>query len=343
VLTYSGSPNTATFNGQALDIVPPEGYSSWKTTQSNSTFTAWGFAYSTPQDLSRFSTGELRFWLYANDGNIQVEIKNPSGDVLSKNLETDFGWTPALANTWVQYRIPLSAASSLTQVQNPFLFTQLSNACTFYIDDVRYVDSSVSSPYFSASLFNRSNNSSATTITWSTANAGSGWTLADQYLQVAVDPNTTSWGVQIYTNNKNSSPAYTGAVNSTTPAGGLVNTSNTNTVLPMAWETVSAASPTLTAQDPSSCPGNGFGCLWLNMQDKAVFTQGNPNVFNGAAYVATNSNFGIHYSQGNVFNDPSEFGAANPPTDIYLEANFGPAIGGLNYQTTTLTVEFYTP
>jgi hypothetical protein len=168
--------------------------------------------------------------------------------------------------------------------------------------------------------------------------------LADQYLQLTVDPNVTGWGVQIYTDNTNSNPRYTGAISSTTPVGGLVDTSSTSIVIPLAWDAQAASSPTLVAQEPNNCgTANGLACGWFYMTDHASFgVAGSTTVANGAPYVTALSNYGIHYAQGTTFNNPLEFGAANPPVDIYLEANFSAALGGPTYQTTTLTVEFYT-
>ncbi len=342
----TGGP-TEGFNGNATDLVPPEGYTSWKTTStfsSASEYAGWGIAYDSPQDLTRFwPSGELRFWIYSTTPNVQLDIKQSAGVPAMPTLTL----SPPI-NQWVYEHIKLSQfillQSSMSSIINPFLFTSVGGPATFYVDDVRYVDSVVS-PIFNVSLCNASNNACGVSqITWSGAMAASSWALADQYIQLTVDPNTTSWGVQIYTDNTNSSPRYTGSISSTTPGGGMVDTSSTSVVLPMAWEAVATSSPTLAAQEPNSCStGNGLGCLWFYLQDRAVFGLGNPNVVNGAPYVTAKSNYGIHYAQGTIFNDPAEFGAAVPPNDIYLEANFGLAPAGRTYKTTALIVEYYTP
>src|SRR5882672_6099541 len=75
VPTYSGGGLYTEGHWQA--IVPPEGFESWKTTQTVNSFAGWGLAYAVPQNLSRFNSGEMRFWINSSIGNIQIEIKNP--------------------------------------------------------------------------------------------------------------------------------------------------------------------------------------------------------------------------------------------------------------------------
>jgi hypothetical protein len=348
VCAWSGDPINAVFVGTSTDLSNnPEGYQSFKTYDDS--WAGWGIFIDTVTahpgglDLSRFvAGGQLRFWIYT-----------PTVNFITFNMQTTSGAKPGpagfytTANQWVLISTPVSSFATVAQAQQLYSPFEISENLpgTFYVDDVRYVSSDVTSPSFNVALVNRINSSTTTAVTWSTATAASSWTLADQYIQLSVDPNTTSWGVQIYTNNQNSSPAYTGKVSSSTPVGGLVNASSTSVVLPMAWDAQATSSPTLVAQEPNNCQtGNGLACGWFYMMDHATFgVAGSTTVANGAPYVTVKNDYGIHYSQGTVWNDPNEFGAANPPNDIYLEANFGTAMGGLNYKTTTLTIEFYTP
>jgi hypothetical protein len=354
VPVYSGcaTPSgSAVANGQSFDLAQvPEGFTSWKTYDTNPSdcYFGWGATYPTT-DLSRFVTGELRFWVYSTTPLLKVEIKDNTGA-----LTLSYGLGPLIGsnlNRWVPIRIPLTtglggnlSGSGLSQVVNPFLFTSMTSQATFYIDNVSYVTPGVASPQFSVTIKNRSDNSTATQIGWSSIRTGSSWQMADQYLELSVQGNQLNWGVQLYTDNTNgtANPRYTGTVSSTVPNGGLVNSSLTTQVLPMAWEAVATTSPTLVAQDPASCPANGLACLWLFLEDHATFNRGNPVIFDGAAFVSADSNYGIHYAQGTGFGDPSQFGAAKPPNIIYLEANFQPAFGGTNYRTSMFRVEYYT-
>jgi hypothetical protein len=348
---YSGCGYPSSFIvalGTATDIVPPEGYSSWLMSSSNNNcgYFGWGPQYNVGTDLSRFSAGAIRFWINSSTGAVKLDIQDTSGYEAEMRLDSYIGTS---YNQWIFVSIPFSSMPGISYVQmntilNPFLFTSLVGLASFHIDDVQYVTSDISANYFNVALMNSSDNSTATQVTWTGAVAGSSWALADQYIQLTVDSDLTSWGVQIYTDNtaSDANPAYTGTVSSTTPGGGLVDASATGVVLPVAWEIVAVTSPTLNAQEPNSCPGNGLGCLWSYMTDYATFSQGNPSVYNGAPYVTLRNNYGIHYAQGGAANDPSHFGAANPPNIVYLEANFAQALVGTTYQTTTLRVEYYT-
>jgi len=84
-LVFTGSQGIpAVFDGQSTDCPqpPPEGVTSFKTVEAGRfTNTFWGLVYhdasgqNQKRDLSRFSTGELRFWIYTSTGNIDVQIK----------------------------------------------------------------------------------------------------------------------------------------------------------------------------------------------------------------------------------------------------------------------------
>jgi hypothetical protein len=349
VPTFSGAPASASYNGQATDSTPPEGYSSWKTTQSQSTYTGWGLAYSSAQNLSQFNSGELRFWVYTNDGNIQVEIKEPGGttgiDVLSKNLQTDLGWNPATdTNQWRQFRVSL-AGVNLSTVQNPFLFTELTNPVTFYIDDVRYVDTTTF-PIFNVKLCNIGDAgcvATPTQITWTGAAAGNGWAMANQYIQLTVDPDAAAWGVQIYTDNTavDANPKFTSNVPSGQPGSnpaGLVNTTAPSQTLSMGWTIIASTVTMVTAPADPNVVGD-----WFYFQDKATpsIPSLNTSAFvNGEEYVTIKNNVGIQPFQPDPY---TIYDPAVPPNPIYLEANFATALGGATYQTSTIRVEYYYP
>jgi len=344
---FTWSANSNALFGPSTAVAPPEGYSSLLTQSNSNLWAGWGVFYNTAQDLSAYSTGELRFWLYASDGNLLVQLEDINGTKLCNQVIQNLqGWNSSLLNTWVEVRIRL-AGIPLNQIKSPFEITA-QVATNFYVDQVRFVDNTVPDNFFSVALVNRSDGSPASSLSWSRVALPARWVLADQYLQLTVDPNNTSWGVQIYTNNTaaGANPRYTGSVSTfttTPPVGGLVNPNNTPRLLPLAWEAMESSSPTLKAQDPNNCgPSNGLACLWLFMQDQAVFGNGNATAYNGAPWITARNNVGIHYAQG-VTIDPSDFGAANTPDAVYLEADFGTAVAPTTYQTSTLTIEYYTP
>src|SRR5882724_2415425 len=88
----------------------------------------------------------------------------------------------------------------------------------------------------SAVIKNISDNATVTTIGWT--NTAAGFQVASQYIDLNTNINTTSGGVQYYTDNTNAaaSPTFSGLIssNTATPAG-LVDSADTTQKLPTAW------------------------------------------------------------------------------------------------------------
>ena len=365
VIAYSGcgaNNGHASFLGSSTDLNPPEGYDSFKSANADTngtcgfTYFGWGLQYAGGQDLSRFKNGELRFWIYASTGNITVDIKDAVKPIQNIVFHVPLNsYIGNKYNQWISIRIPFPAnlsGTGLSNVLNPFLITANISPATFYVDNVRYVDSSVE-PIFNVSLKNRSNDAAATQITWNQSvphlPVPGGWAAADQYIQYEVDSDTTTWGVQIYTDNTatDANPRFTtraapGTIGSN-PAG-LVDASSPSITLPMAWRTVDLTTATLAAFEPNACPGTGSACLWQYLQDFAtptISSQSTQAFLNGDPSVTLKDHTGIHYAQG-IGISTSTFGGANPPDVVYLEANFGQAVTPRTYQTSTVRLEYYT-
>jgi hypothetical protein len=193
----------------------------------------------------------------------------------------------------------------------------------------------------------------ASSIGW-TAAAGTGWTLANQYLQITshLSQNNGAF-IQTYTNNTAGvSPYnYTGVISSVTASpAGLVDASNTAyATLPIAWQISASISPT-AVNDPNCtgvstatvCTGPQTGWAWNYYEDKAQVAnnQGVTGPFvNGAQAVTVEEVPGyIQYAQSSF--GPGGTGGVN---NLFLEANFLNALGGTTYGTNTLTVELATP
>jgi hypothetical protein len=198
----------------------------------------------------------------------------------------------------------------------------------------------------SVALLTVGTNATATSIGWTTANAGSGWQEASQYLQISSTLSVAGAGIQTYTNNTaaSASPRYTASISTFTPGcAGLVNSGGT-LVMPVAWQ-VSTGTPVAT-DDPNNAalPGH-TGYAWNYYQD-AGQTVASPNFgitapfANGATTVeveTANNPPNIQFAQ-------SSFGPGNTSgiNNVYLEANFNNALGGDTYKTSTLTVELFT-
>ncbi len=350
-IRFCGAP--CSFDSLSTDYAAPEGTSTHRTTLSGPGWAGWGFDYgaTTPQNLSRFTNGELRFWIHSPHGNIEIAIKkNDSTYIYQRTLYGAGVWTADMANRWSLVRIPLTSflpGTNLSSVQLPFIFTALSPA-TFYIDQVRYVDppSSASSPIYSVKLCALGDTacvSSPTEITWTGATTSSAWKIADQYFQIAVDANTTSWGVQIYTDNKASHATPKFEKEGVANPAGLVNTSDPSRTISLAWSIKAGTRPvaevTPVAADPNN-ESDDFSFQWLFMKDAStpdIPLEKTTAFVPGELPVTVRNQIGIHYGQRDT-----DIGSENPPNFLFLEANFGQSVGSRSYKTSTLTLEFFT-
>jgi len=210
----------------------------------------------------------------------------------------------------------------------------------------------------SVTIKNRSDNATATTITWTGATPGAGWLVSDQYVDMLSSITTISGGIQYYTDNTNTAatPRYTLAVTSGTPTpAGLVDTSGTQK-LPTAWR---ASTFTLTGVNPiNPNAGAGESFLWFFHEDHAqvavpslnatAFTNADPFVTVYAApsttltdslgVSTTETTGGIHFAQA-----PSSFGGFQPAahTYLYTEADFTNALAARTYGTNRLILEAF--
>ena len=145
------------------------------------------------------------------------------------------------------------------------------NSLTYAADAAVRVINTSGSGTVTLTVKNISDNQSATggIITWSTVTAGeTGWSIADQYIEVSHNDLPEDWGIQIYTDNENAlaDPLYTGTAN---PAG-LVKIANTIMALPMAWKITDSLLTGNDLTDPSErSDAEGFSdYMWHYLKDK---------------------------------------------------------------------------
>jgi hypothetical protein len=205
----------------------------------------------------------------------------------------------------------------------------------------------------SALIKNIADNNTVGAIGWT--NTAPGWQVAAQYVELKTNINTTSGGIQYYTDNTNGVGAskFTGLVSSftATPAG-LVNNSDQTQKLPTAWRASTFTIAGIVPTDPNAGAGESF--LWFFHEDKAQIAVPNLNAGkfnNGDAFVTVYaapgtvlggqtvaSPGGVHFAQ-----DPTSFGGfqANATTEIYTEADFTGALAQTTYSTTKLILEAF--
>ncbi len=202
---------------------------------------------------------------------------------------------------------------------------------------------------FSVSLKNISDNSSASSVTWTGVTSGStGWLAANQYIAVQGFTTYDHWGIQIYTDNQN----YTG----TGSPAGLINTENTLYSLPMAWRTktekLASGSAELTiiqktaggyvVLDDGITPDDSY-YPWFFMLDKNGDvddqTAGTQPFGNYQAEATFIGSAGYHHAPGdNNYATPT---ATDTTYYIYLGANFTMAMPGAVYETGSLVIMMY--
>ena len=341
---------TMTSSGQDSGANEGKSYTRFRTTG-----TSWGgggvtFVNSsneeTTRDMSAYYGGKLKFLVKINSSNcknIPVGIKvNGTNTCISLNSCSGFDSTKL--NQWQEVYITLnsSAHSNITSAnlaKTSFLFliaydaNVLSSGLNLDIDYVRWVKPNATGS-FNVTVKNVSNNStvSTSTMTWASSNFQSGWQVAQQYLEIDYDKDssTNNWDVKVYVNNGSESRSGLYA----TKAG-------TEYVMPMCWRASAEALPysdyngnhTLQIGEWSSTgsqgqkyyylydAGNGdqgFTC-WLWMQDLTGLTTDDKKLYATVMGYKT----GYHASEGDFY--------SGSKVCLYLGANCN-AAGGLKYE-----------
>ncbi|RLD18994.1 MAG: hypothetical protein DRI36_00100 [Caldiserica bacterium] len=327
---YTWNDGGADYDGSSQDLESvPEGFKCFKTTATSGSYAGWGVFYNTEQDFSEYQNGDLRFWIYSSTGNIKVEIERWNGETVTKYL-SDYGWNDSYVNTWRLFSIPLDdfAVDITTSVKSPFKITVLTTPATFYIDMVRWAVN-IDTGSFNLKIKRISDDVEVSSFTFTRVNLiglPTGWVVADQYIEIEVEPSDISWGIQIYTDNESPSadPRYTG----TEDPAGLVDTSTTTKRLQMGWtiEYLTHSLSELGTGEPGTWVNGGY--QWKYFKDKA-----SSDFTNGGSYVTPWNNEGLLW---NTWQRDSK----SPPNYIYISADFSNAVTPRTYKT-KIFVEFY--
>jgi len=180
----------------------------------------------------------------------------------------------------------------------------------------------------SVEIRNRSNDNLATSLTWENVAAGSGWTLANQYILLH-STLTLPGGIRIYTDNaaNDANPRFGGSFGTGNGAG-LIDTTTNTAVIPLAW----------LIRDDRGDPATGdpnYNPSWFYFKDKSQTDFWTTTDIKDYSTVAK-AGYGIHFAQGT-----GNYGPSPSPDYIYIESNFANAVGGRTYRTTTLRIELF--
>jgi hypothetical protein len=350
---------------------PPEGFHSLRATAgpytSDTYPSTFAFMYLTPYrtnrsvDLSAYAaSGEIRLWLYCDTDNFETLVQHANG------AQDGFYWNGVLAsqgalNQWVLMEIPTADIQypyytgpeiSYADLVSP-LAIMFHQPGTCYVDDVRYVNPPApGADIFNVAVKNISDQSPAPQLTWSAPDPALGWARSNQYIELQVDSVSEGWGVQIYTVNTDAAANPQYIVSGSSNPAGMIDTSDGHFTIPLAWSVKAGTqAPSAVAPHVAEPNNNGGSCApsgnpdpnnayqWLYMQDAQ--TPSVPYLCQdgfqyGNAFSLIRNNQGIHYGQKST-----EFGAQDPPNDIFLEANFGAAFAQHDYRTNAIIVEFF--
>ena len=182
----------------------------------------FGVCFDTAQKMSDYTNGRMYFSanvpstvVTSNSGNV---IKVSDG--VDKSLRFDSANIKRIDNgsvvlstgivndgAWHTYYIDLSSFSGLnfSNITYPFIVGNTTNNNTLLIDNVYWVKSSTNARNFDVKIKRVSDNveiSSTSSITWNASSFRQGWEVAEQYLELDLDYETTNnWSIQILLDN----------------------------------------------------------------------------------------------------------------------------------------------
>jgi len=336
--TWQANGTSVIFDNYSTNFSsPPEGYQCSVTISTS--WAGWGMFYgdwgANPQNLTDYYGGDLRFWIWTSTGSVRFQIETTTTSY-SENL-TDHGWQQTDINKWKHIVIPLSEytaqGATFDAVKSPFKLC-LDQGATVYVDLIRWT-TGVALDTMYIELKHRETHIDVSSVTW-TPVLPSTWNVADVYLKLDFDPGTTYWGIQIYTNNKetNANPKYTGTGN---PAGLLVSTATTTTAepLPMSWtiEDDTRTVSSLGKGTPEDWVSGGGAYKWIEDRDTTGF-------YDGKGYVTLWNRKGVLWNTWDSGGSDTR-GWKNSPNYIYFGSNFDKAKAGIEYKTNRLIIELY--
>jgi hypothetical protein len=205
-------------------------------------------------------------------------------------------------------------------------------------------------PKFQVSIHNRLDDAATNYISWTPPVLPYGWVAADQYLRIDCEPNLSSWGIQIYTDNKAADAApyrYTGIANPVGLVGYRAGVpAVSSTTLSICWRLTDGTTNSLTIVQggdnklySSQLGGvtSAYPCfLWMKDFSTPAIPATNTTAFvNGEDYVTLKDALrGGQHAEGTWNSMPS-------PDYVYFGAKFTNAITPGVYKTGKLTVEFF--
>ncbi|MCR4663122.1 MAG: hypothetical protein K5622_04465 [Endomicrobiaceae bacterium] len=302
-------------------------------------------------DMSLYYNGQVKFLVRSSNSkvkNCKVGFELKAGKQVVKSLESlNFNTN----GQWQEITINLNTdtdenitSENLSEVALLFMVSQntdVENDNILDIDYIRWIRPNNISGSFNVTLKNISNNSVVNTenITWAASDFQTGWKVAEQYLEIDYDKDssTNDWKVKLYVDN-----------GSTEKNGLYATKAGKDYILPMCWRasdknlpyTDNNGSHTLQIGEKYNSTGKYYYLYdsgsasteyspWLYMQDLTALTTDKDKDYSTVMGYKT----GGYHAYSGVYGSTTGNGYySGSKVSLYLGANCGNAAGGLKYQ-----------
>ena len=255
-----GQENNSITLNTVTSVTPPGNAKSMEAVYSIQTYGWAGYYFqegsltnvSDVRDLSGFADKYITFWV-KTPVDLEVSLRTrdiDAGRERSKIMLSEYS-IPA-DNNWHEVFIAADDFKNrddrldFANSKVFFNFAVIGDKVTdhsdkFYVAGLKYIKTKTATPDISIAIKKRNTNEAEPSgeIGFSGASLGGGWTIGDQYMEIAYDTDELSWGIQIYTDNKAAAanPSYPGdptKVIDQQPAG-MLGVGVPDIVCPMTW------------------------------------------------------------------------------------------------------------
>ncbi len=359
---------TMTSSGQTSGVNEGRNYTRFRTTG-----TSWGgggvtFVNSsneeTTRDMSAYYGGKLKLLVKINSSNcknIPVGIK-VNGSNTCVPLSSFSGFSSSKLNQWQEVSMNLNSttdsritSANMAETSYLFLITYgndvVSSGLLLDFDYVRWIKSGSGSFNVTVKKVSDSSTVSTSNITWASSTFQTDWKVAEQYLEINYDKDssTNNWNVKLFVNNGSKDRNGLYAIKS-----------GREYVLPMCWRATTEALPYSDYYGYHSyqiAEGEATGSqgkykylydsgsssttnpVWLYMQDLGSLKTDEIKDYSTVMGYKTG---GYHVRSGVYGGGPGNNGyESGSKVCLYLGANCKNAAGGLKYQGNILVVLEY--
>ncbi len=362
-----------TLKTSSRTVSPAEGLIYTRCSVNGSTWGGGGVTFvnssneATTRNMSAYYGGKLKFLVKINSANcknIPVGIKVGGNEVCFplSNSTVFSGFDSTKLNQWQEVSMNLNSttdsritSANMAETSYLFLITYgndvVSSGLLLDFDYVRWIKSGSGSFNVTVKKVSDSSTVSTSNITWASSTFQTDWKVAEQYLEINYDKDssTNNWNVKLFVNNGSKDRNGLYAIKS-----------GREYVLPMCWRATTEALPYSDYYGYHSyqiAEGEATGSqgkykylydsgsssttnpVWLYMQDLGSLETDEKKDYSTVMGYKTG---GYHVRSGVYGGGPGNNGyESGSKVCLYLGANCKNAVGGLKYQGNILVVLEY--